>query len=163
MCKSDIMHAYLARFASSPATPPTNMTLVNMNLIREGNTVEIRYQSQVPGAANNGAAEWRLCTIQSEPGIYARYNRGISFTVTQWRDVAQTDGQHKRFYLSGVLEARPVPPPSTTGEPSDNDSDSDSDDSGNDDLGGWRLKASKRRRLVRAITAAIEEVLADGM
>jgi hypothetical protein len=161
------MHAAsLARF--DPRHPPLalsppceHMPLANMNLIREGETVEIRYQSQVPGAADNGAAEWRLCTIDSEPGIHARYNRGISFTVTQWRDAAQTDGQHKQFYLSGVLEVRPAPPPSTTGEPSDDsDSDGDDSDSGYDtDLGNWRLRASKRRRLVRAITAAIEEAL----
>eukprot|EP01047_Picozoa_sp_COSAG01_P007634 COSAG01_NODE_292_length_19376_cov_61.487239_11_plen_104_part_00 len=51
----------------------------------------------------------------------------------------QTDGQHKQFYLSGVLEVRPAPPPSTTGEPSDDsDSDGDDSDSGYDtDLGSW--------------------------
>jgi hypothetical protein len=123
-------------------------TLVNLNLIRCGNTVQIRYESQTAGADASKADEWRLCTIETEPGIYPRYKRGISFGVMQ-------DGARKQFYLSGVLEIRPPPPPSTTGEPSDDDSYSDIESDSE-----LRLDARKRRRLVRAIATAIEEALA---
>jgi hypothetical protein len=120
----------------------------NLNSIRRGNTLEIRYQSQTAGADTDKANEWRLCTIETEPGIHPRYQKGISFGVTQ-------DGARKQFYLSGVLEIRPPPPPSTTGEPSDDDSYSDIESDSE-----LRLDARKRRRLVRAIATAIEEALA---
>jgi hypothetical protein len=137
----------------------TMATLDNLNLIRRGNTLKILYQSQTDGADASKANEWRLCTIETEPGIHPRYQKGISFGVMQ-------DGARKQFYLSGVLEIRPPPPPSTTGEPSDDDSYSDSGSNrwGPND-GGFeeeepRLNARKRRRLVRAIATAIEEALA---
>jgi hypothetical protein len=120
----------------------------NLNSIRRGNTLEIRYQSQTAGADADKANEWRLCTIETEPGIHPRYQKGISFGVTQY-------GARKQFYLSGVLEIRPPPPPSTTGEPSDDDSYSDIESDSE-----LRLDARKRRRLVRAIATAIEEALA---
>ena len=124
-------------------------TLDNLNLIRCGNTLEIRYESQTAGADARKANEWRLCTIETDPGIHPRYQKGISFGVMQ-------DGTSKQFYLSGVLEIRTPPPPSTTGEPSDEDIYSDSGSEEEEP----RLDARKRRRLVRAIVAAIEDALA---
>jgi hypothetical protein len=117
-----------------------------MDTIRRGAELEMRYASQSRGADPD---EWRLVTVQSDPAFHPRFRLGLSFGVTQ-------NGIDKRFYLSRVLECRPPAPPSSRGEPSD----SDAEDSSSEEESPPGLDARKRRRLMRAITAAIDDALA---
>lgn len=122
--------------------------MAHLNMIRRGATLEMRYASQSRGA---DPTEWRLVSVQSDPELNPRFRLGLSFRVLQ-------NGVEKVFYLSRVLDCRPPAPPSSRGEPSD----SDTEDSA-EEAPPPCLDARKKRRLVRAITAAIDEALGESM